>query len=108
MYIYIYISLISLARFPKIVVKGPYGAPAQDYRKYDILLLVGLGIGATPFISIIKDILNNESGLVSAIKFTNLDTIESVMIMIQTSMIRQDQIMYREIRLVLKEPTSIG
>ncbi|KAH6814591.1 ferric reductase-like transmembrane component family protein [Perilla frutescens var. frutescens] len=48
--------------FPKIVVKGPYGAPAQDYKKYDILLLVGLGIGATPFISIIKDIVNNESG----------------------------------------------
>ncbi|KAL1544170.1 NAD(P)H oxidase (H2O2-forming) [Salvia divinorum] len=47
--------------FPKIVVKGPYGAPAQDYKKYDILLLVGLGIGATPFISIIKDIVNNES-----------------------------------------------
>ncbi|XP_047979362.1 putative respiratory burst oxidase homolog protein H [Salvia hispanica] len=47
--------------FPKIVIKGPYGAPAQDYKKYDILLLVGLGIGATPFISIIKDIVNNES-----------------------------------------------
>ncbi|KAG6432880.1 hypothetical protein SASPL_104470 [Salvia splendens] len=47
--------------FPKIVVKGPYGAPAQDYKKYDILLLIGLGIGATPFISIIKDIVNNES-----------------------------------------------
>ncbi|XP_057781692.1 putative respiratory burst oxidase homolog protein H [Salvia miltiorrhiza] len=47
--------------FPRIVVKGPYGAPAQDYKKYDILLLVGLGIGATPFISIIKDIVNNES-----------------------------------------------
>ncbi|KAL0312532.1 UNVERIFIED_CONTAM: Respiratory burst oxidaseprotein A [Sesamum radiatum] len=38
---------------------GPYGAPAQDYRKYDVLLLVGLGIGATPFISILKDLLNN-------------------------------------------------
>ncbi|XP_047969614.1 putative respiratory burst oxidase homolog protein H isoform X2 [Salvia hispanica] len=47
--------------FPRIVVRGPYGAPAQDYRKFDILLLVGLGIGATPFISIIKDIVNNES-----------------------------------------------
>ncbi|KAF8006612.1 hypothetical protein BT93_K0806 [Corymbia citriodora subsp. variegata] len=46
-------------KFPKIFIKGPYGAPAQDYKKYDILLLVGLGIGATPFISIIKDILNH-------------------------------------------------
>ncbi|KAL2899216.1 putative respiratory burst oxidase-like protein H [Bienertia sinuspersici] len=45
--------------FPHIVIKGPYGAPAQDYKKYDILLLIGLGIGATPFISILKDLLNN-------------------------------------------------
>eukprot|EP01018_Ginkgo_biloba_P027729 Gb_19318 [translate_table: standard] len=42
---------------PKLLVDGPYGAPAQDYRKYDVLLLVGLGIGATPFISILKDVL---------------------------------------------------
>ncbi|KAJ4826157.1 hypothetical protein Tsubulata_037359 [Turnera subulata] len=44
---------------PKLCIDGPYGAPAQDYRKYDVLLLVGLGIGATPFISILKDLLNN-------------------------------------------------
>ncbi|KAJ7952239.1 Respiratory burst oxidase protein like [Quillaja saponaria] len=44
---------------PKLLIDGPYGAPAQDYRKYDVLLLVGLGIGATPFISIQKDLLNN-------------------------------------------------
>ncbi|KAF7142724.1 hypothetical protein RHSIM_Rhsim05G0002800 [Rhododendron simsii] len=44
---------------PKLLVDGPYGAPAQDYKNYDVLLLVGLGIGATPFISILKDLLNN-------------------------------------------------
>lgn len=38
---------------------GPYGAPAQDFRNYDVLLLVGLGIGATPFVSILRDLLNN-------------------------------------------------
>ncbi|XP_043702533.1 putative respiratory burst oxidase homolog protein H isoform X2 [Telopea speciosissima] len=56
-------------RFPKILVKGPFGAPAQSYKKYDILLLIGLGIGATPFISILKDLLNhikmNEYNLVN-------------------------------------------
>ncbi|KAG5515403.1 hypothetical protein RHGRI_036454 [Rhododendron griersonianum] len=45
--------------FPKILIKGPYGAPAQNFKKYDILLLVGLGIGATPMISILKDLLNH-------------------------------------------------
>nr|AWK57838.1 NADPH oxidase [Aquilaria sinensis] len=44
---------------PKVMIDGPYGAPAQDYKKYDVVLLVGLGIGATPMISIVKDIVNN-------------------------------------------------
>ncbi|XP_050363312.1 respiratory burst oxidase homolog protein E [Argentina anserina] len=44
---------------PKLFLDGPYGAPAQDYRNYDVLLLVGLAIGATPFISILKDLLNS-------------------------------------------------
>nr|XP_027107747.1 putative respiratory burst oxidase homolog protein H [Coffea arabica] len=55
----------SQAGFPTILIKGPYGAPAQNYKKYDTLLLIGLGIGATPFISIIKDILNNRVELVN-------------------------------------------
>ncbi|KAL5222054.1 hypothetical protein ABZP36_026767 [Zizania latifolia] len=44
---------------PKLLIDGPYGSPTQDYSNYDVLLLVGLGIGATPFISILKDLLNN-------------------------------------------------
>ncbi|XP_022932647.1 respiratory burst oxidase homolog protein C-like [Cucurbita moschata] len=46
-------------KFPKILIDGPYGAPAQDYKKYDVVLLVGLGIGATPMVSIVKDIIDN-------------------------------------------------
>ncbi|KAL6654761.1 hypothetical protein ACP70R_008226 [Stipagrostis hirtigluma subsp. patula] len=45
--------------FPEVLIDGPYGAPSQDYQQYDVVLLVGLGIGATPMISIIKDIVNN-------------------------------------------------
>ncbi|KAG7975569.1 hypothetical protein I3843_06G105900 [Carya illinoinensis] len=45
--------------FPKILIDGPYGAPAQDYKEYDVVLLVGLGIGATPMVSIVKDIIHN-------------------------------------------------
>ncbi|CAN6973839.1 unnamed protein product [Brassica oleracea var. botrytis] len=45
--------------FPKLVIDGPYGAPSQDYKNFEVVLLVGLGIGATPMISIIKDIINN-------------------------------------------------
>ncbi|KAE8687250.1 hypothetical protein F3Y22_tig00111022pilonHSYRG00341 [Hibiscus syriacus] len=50
---------INFRNFPSIYIKGPYGAPTQNYNKFDILLLIGLGIGATPFIRIIKDLLSN-------------------------------------------------
>ncbi|XP_061364958.1 respiratory burst oxidase homolog protein A-like [Gastrolobium bilobum] len=41
---------------PKLYIDGPYGSASQDHVKYDILVLIGLGIGATPFISILKDV----------------------------------------------------
>ncbi|XP_043705985.1 respiratory burst oxidase homolog protein C-like [Telopea speciosissima] len=49
----------NIPNFPRVLIDGPYGAPAQDYKKYEVVLLVGLGIGATPMISIVKDIVNN-------------------------------------------------
>ncbi|XP_019440572.1 PREDICTED: respiratory burst oxidase homolog protein B-like [Lupinus angustifolius] len=49
----------NIPRMPKLMIDGPYGAPAQDYKNYEVILLVGLGIGATPLISILKDVLNN-------------------------------------------------
>ncbi|KAI3773502.1 hypothetical protein L1987_48032 [Smallanthus sonchifolius] len=45
--------------FPRVLIDGPYGSQTQDYKKYDVVLLVGVGIGAAPMISIVKDILNN-------------------------------------------------
>lgn len=52
-------NIAIMCRFPKVLIDGPYGAPAQDYKKYDVVLLVGLGIGATPMVSIVKDIIDN-------------------------------------------------
>ncbi|KAK1307862.1 hypothetical protein QJS10_CPA09g00044 [Acorus calamus] len=52
---------INQKSLPRLLVDGPYGAAAQDYTNYDVLLLVGLGIGATPFISILRDLLNNRT-----------------------------------------------
>ncbi|ONK58727.1 uncharacterized protein A4U43_C09F16040 [Asparagus officinalis] len=59
---YIFVNCAAVSPFqcfPRVLVDGPYGAPAQNYKKYEVVLLVGLGIGATPFISILKDIVNN-------------------------------------------------
>lgn len=62
---------------PKVLIDGPYGAPAQDYKKYEVVLLVGLGIGATPFISIVKDIVNNMKRLSEEGRGAGDDDVES-------------------------------
>ncbi|KAK1274279.1 hypothetical protein QJS04_geneDACA012032 [Acorus gramineus] len=54
-------SSSNIGSLPRLLVDGSYGAVAQDCMNYDVLLLVGLGIGATPFISILRDLLNNRT-----------------------------------------------
>lgn len=41
--------------FPKVYVDGPFGAGQQDWINYDVSVLVGGGIGVTPYASILKD-----------------------------------------------------
>ncbi|XP_060531820.1 dual oxidase 2-like [Cylas formicarius] len=40
----------------KVRLDGPYGEGHQDWRKYDVSVLIGGGIGVTPFASILKDV----------------------------------------------------
>ncbi|KAM6597009.1 hypothetical protein CsatA_007533 [Cannabis sativa] len=46
-------------KIPRLLIDGAYGAPAQDYKQYKVILLIGGGIGVTPLMSIVKDVLNN-------------------------------------------------
>ncbi|KAJ6629341.1 NADPH oxidase [Mycena sp. CBHHK59/15] len=41
---------------PRIMVDGPFGSSAEDFLNYETVLLVGAGIGVTPFASILKSI----------------------------------------------------
>lgn len=42
---------------PQIYLDGPYGESHQDWYQFDVSILVGGGIGVTPFASILKDIV---------------------------------------------------
>ncbi|CAB4031878.1 dual oxidase 1 precursor, partial [Paramuricea clavata] len=42
--------------FPKLYLDGPFGEGHQDWYRYEVSVLVGGGIGVTPFASILKDI----------------------------------------------------
>ncbi|KAJ7471147.1 NADPH oxidase [Mycena galericulata] len=49
---------------PRIMIDGPFGTSSEDFLKYETVLLVGAGIGVTPFASILKSIwyrMNNFS-----------------------------------------------
>jgi len=43
-------------RLPMVRIDGPYGAPAEDVFNSEVAVLVGAGIGVTPFASILKHI----------------------------------------------------
>ncbi|KAG0295200.1 hypothetical protein BGZ96_012302 [Linnemannia gamsii] len=41
---------------PRVLLDGPYGSPSEDAFNYEIAVLVGAGIGVTPFASVLKHI----------------------------------------------------
>jgi NADPH oxidase len=41
---------------PRVMVDGPFGSASEDFLNYEAVLLVGGGIGVTPFASILKSI----------------------------------------------------
>ncbi|GAA5830999.1 hypothetical protein JCM11251_005105 [Rhodosporidiobolus azoricus] len=41
---------------PRIMIDGPFGSASEDVLKYEVSVLVGAGIGVTPFASILKHI----------------------------------------------------
>lgn len=45
-----------VSMLPQVRIDGPYGAPSEDVFRSDLAILVGAGIGVTPFASILKHI----------------------------------------------------
>jgi len=41
---------------PRVMVDGPFGSASEDFLNFETVLLVGAGIGVTPFASILKSI----------------------------------------------------
>jgi len=56
------IALQNGQTMPRIRIDGPYGAPAEDVFDNEITVLIGAGIGVTPWASILKNIWHLRSG----------------------------------------------
>jgi len=47
---------VATITLPKVRIDGPYGAPAEDVFSGQVAVLIGAGIGVTPFASILKHV----------------------------------------------------
>ncbi|XP_069078431.1 dual oxidase 1-like isoform X1 [Pleurodeles waltl] len=54
-------SVAELGEYPKIYLDGPFGEGHQEWNKFEVSVLVGGGIGVTPFASILKDLVFKSS-----------------------------------------------
>lgn len=45
----------------KVIIDGPYG-PDLDYQDFQVLALFGTGIGVTPALAVIKDVVERRCG----------------------------------------------
>uniref|UniRef100_A0A8C5DM21 NADPH oxidase 2 n=1 Tax=Gouania willdenowi TaxID=441366 RepID=A0A8C5DM21_GOUWI len=43
-------------KLPKVAIDGPFGTASEDVFQYEVVMLVGAGIGVTPFASILKSV----------------------------------------------------
>ncbi|XP_066525511.1 dual oxidase 1 [Hoplias malabaricus] len=50
-----------LGSYPKLYLDGPFGEGHQEWKDFEVSVLVGGGIGVTPFASILKDLVFKSS-----------------------------------------------
>jgi NADPH oxidase len=56
------VALQNGQQMPSLRIDGPYGAPAEDVFDNEIAVLIGTGIGVTPWASILKNIWHLRNG----------------------------------------------
>ncbi|KAA0724256.1 Dual oxidase 1 [Triplophysa tibetana] len=54
-------KLQEIKGYPKLYLDGPFGEGHQEWTDYEVSVLVGAGIGVTPFASILKDLVFKSS-----------------------------------------------
>jgi NADPH oxidase len=56
------VALQNGQQMPELRIDGPYGAPAEDVFENEIAVLIGTGIGVTPWAAILKNIWHMRQG----------------------------------------------
>lgn len=58
--------------YPKLYLDGPFGEGHQDWHRFGVSVMVGGGIGVTPFASILKDVVNQNRQAIGRITCNKL------------------------------------
>ncbi|XP_067090540.1 dual oxidase 1 [Osmerus mordax] len=61
-------SLAELGTYPKLYLDGPFGEGHQEWTDFEVSVLVGGGIGVTPFASILKDLVSSNKSKIQCKK----------------------------------------
>ncbi|KAM6517709.1 hypothetical protein FSOLCH5_008676 [Fusarium solani] len=69
------VALQNGQEMPLLRIDGPYGAPAEDVFDNEIAILIGTGIGVTPWASILKNIWHLRNGDRSRIRLRRVEFI---------------------------------
>ena len=57
---------------PKVRIEGPFGGGNQDWYKFEVAVMVGGGIGVTPYASILNDLVRFFNNLKSLSTFLEI------------------------------------
>lgn len=60
--------------YPKLCVRGGYGAPAQGMKDHKHIIMVGGGVGATPFLSFLSNICSSAQNEASFNQFEGIES----------------------------------
>ena len=52
-----YFYTLSEQEAPKMRIQGPFGGGNQDWYKFEVAVMIGAGIGVTPYASILHDLV---------------------------------------------------
>jgi hypothetical protein len=58
----------------RIAVDGPFGTASEDVFSYEVVMLVGAGIGVTPFASILKSVWYKYCDNATSLKLKKVST----------------------------------
>lgn len=98
------VALQNGQQMPELRIDGPYGAPAEDVFNNEIAVLIGTGIGVTPWAAILKNIWHLRQGPNPP---TRLRRVEFIWICKDTSSFEWFQVLLSSLETQSQEAASI-